>query len=129
MGKGKLAMALLATALWPGPANADDAKVLKALAHFSLSYNGEDLFSISATIAHTDTGEEHYANKFDILSPDGTILGTRILAHPHVDEQPFTRSVGSVSIPANVTHVVIRASDNVHGLGKQTVAIELPERD
>ena len=38
------------------------------------------------------TGWEHYANKWDVVGPDDTILGTRVLLHPHVNEQPFTRS-------------------------------------
>jgi hypothetical protein len=53
-------------------------------------------------------------------------LGTRVLYHPHVDEQPFTRSLGGVRIPAEVTSVILRAHDSVHGAGGREVVVELP---
>ena len=56
MRKSGLALVLLAAALLPSPADADEAKVLNASAIFSLSYKGEDIFSVSATVAHADTG-------------------------------------------------------------------------
>ena len=46
--------------------------------------------SFNVTIKHNDLGWEHYVNKYEILSPSGSVLGTRVLFHPHVDEQPFT---------------------------------------
>lgn len=67
-------------------AQADKARVLKATATVGGSY------AFSATIAHADSGWKHYADKFEVLAPDGTVLGTRILYHPHGDEQPFTRA-------------------------------------
>jgi len=56
-------------------------------------------FRFDVTIAHPDSGWEHYADAFEILDGDGNVLGTRTLAHPHVDEQPFTRSLLGVVIP------------------------------
>ena len=67
------------------------------------------------TVRHADTGWDHYANRWDVLAPDGTILGTRTLFHPHENEQPFTRSLTGVSIPDGVTSVTIRAHDSLHG--------------
>jgi hypothetical protein len=55
------------------------------------------------TVRHADTGWDHYANRWDVVAPDGTILGTRTLLHPHENEQPFTRSLSGVSIPEGVT--------------------------
>ncbi|MEM9318136.1 MAG: hypothetical protein AAGA70_03920 [Pseudomonadota bacterium] len=70
---------------------------------------------LSVTIAHPDTGWDHYADAWEVLSPDGTSLGTRELAHPHVEEQPFTRSL-SVTLPGEAPWtVLIRARDSVHG--------------
>lgn len=77
------------------------------------------------TVRHADTGWDHYADRFDIVAPDGTVLGERILAHPHVDEQPFTRSLGGVAVPDGITSVTVRAHDNVHGLGGAEMTIEL----
>ena len=45
------------------------------------------------------------------------MLGTRTLAHPHVDEQPFTRTLNHVEIPEEIDVVYVRAVDSVHGDG------------
>ena len=105
-------------------AQADKARVLKATA----SANVGGSYTFSATIAHADTGWKHYADKFEVLAPDGTVLGTRILYHPHVDEQPFTRGLGNVQIPAGIAEVIVRAADNVHKAGKVTFTVKLPPR-
>ncbi len=105
-------------------AHADKARVLKAIA----TANVGGSYSFSVTIAHADSGWKHYADKFEILAADGKVLGTRILIHPHVDEQPFTRGLGNVQIPAGLTEVIVRASDNVHKEGKVTVTVKLPPR-
>jgi len=87
---------------------------------------GEGRFRIDATLRHDDTGWDHYANRWDVLADDGTLLGSRELAHPHVEEQPFTRSL-TLAIPADVVHVTVRAVDSVHGgEGGETVRVEVP---
>lgn len=79
------------------------------------------------TVRHADTGWDHYANRWDVIGPDGTVLGTRTLLHPHENEQPFTRSLGAVSIPDAVKSVTIRANDSVHGEGGRDFHVELSE--
>lgn len=86
---------------------------------------GNDKFRINATIAHEDTGWDHYANRWDVLDESGQAIGVRDLAHPHVNEQPFTRSV-SVTIPKSVKTITIRANDSVHDLGGKTFEIAVP---
>ena len=83
------------------------------------------VYNFSVTVKHADTGWKHYANKWDILDEKNNVLGTRTLYHPHEDEQPFTRSLGSVSIPESVKKVTIRAHDNVHKYGGKEITIEL----
>ena len=61
-------------------AEADKARVLKATANVGGSY------TFSVTVAHAYSGWKHYADKFEVLAADGTVLETRILYHPHVDE-------------------------------------------
>lgn len=78
------------------------------------------------TVRHADVGWDHYADRWDVLDPGGAILGTRTLLHPHVEEQPFTRSLGGVEIPEGVTNVDVRARDSVHGYGGKVVSLELP---
>ncbi len=87
---------------------------------------GENTYYFSVTVSHSDTGWDHYANKWDVVAPDGTVLGTRILHHPHVNEQPFTRSLSGVKIPETNESVTIRAHDSVHDYGGKTVTVELP---
>ncbi len=88
---------------------------------------GENTYQFSVTVSHTDEGWEHYADKWDILAPDGRILGTRALQHPHVDEQPFTRSLSGVKIPEGITEVTIRAHDSVHEYGGRVMRVTLPQ--
>ena len=84
-------------------------------------------WTISATVAHPDEGWDHYANAFEVLTPDGDVLATRVLYHPHVEEQPFTRSLRGVVIPADVSEIIVRAVDSVHGTGRgKTVRLSVP---
>lgn len=85
---------------------------------------GGDKFRINTTVEHADAGWDHYANRWDVLAPDGTLLGSRELLHPHDNEQPFTRSL-TLSIPASVSSVTIQAHDSVHGLGGKTMEVEI----
>ena len=87
--------------------------------------NGPGVFSFDVTVRHADTGWKHYANKWDIVAPDGSVLGTRILHHPHENEQPFMRSLSGVRIPASVKKVTVRAYDSKHGLGGKTVTVDI----
>ncbi len=68
-------------------------------------------FTISATVRSGDTGLDKYADLWEVRDEEGTLLGERVLAHPHETEQPFTRSVSGVAIPDNVAEVVIAARD------------------
>ncbi|MEO1223194.1 MAG: hypothetical protein AAFX92_03125 [Pseudomonadota bacterium] len=103
-------------------AQAGEADVVAVEA--SQSANGTWRFDV--TVAHEDEGWDHYADQWDVLAPDGTVLGERVLAHPHVTEQPFTRSLSGVVIPPEVDEVTVRARDSVHGYGgaEMTISIE-----
>ena len=87
---------------------------------------GNSTYHFNVTVSHADTGWDHYANKWDVLALDGTVLGTRTLHHPHVDEQPFTRSLSGVVIPARVKTVTVRAHDSVHKYGGKVISVDLP---
>ena len=86
---------------------------------------GNGSWTFTVTVRHDDEGWDHYANQWEVLSPDGVVLGTRILLHPHVAEQPFTRSLGGVEIPEGVGKVIVRARDSVHGYGGEEIEVEL----
>lgn len=82
-------------------------------------------WKFDVTVRHEDTGWEHYADAWEVLSPDGTVLATRVLTHPHVNEQPFTRSMSGITIPEGVTEVRVRAHDLVDGYGGKEINISL----
>ena len=84
-------------------------------------------WTFSVTLRHPDTGWDDYADGWEVLAPDGTRLGYRELLHPHVNEQPFTRSLSGVAIPDGITEVLIRARDNVGGWSEETTAFTLPK--
>ena len=78
------------------------------------------------TVRHDDEGWDHYADAWQVVDPaTGEVLGTRELLHPHVNEQPFTRSLRGVVVPENVRHVVVRARCNVHGFGGREIRVDL----
>ena len=85
-------------------------------------------YSFDVTLRHGDEGWDHYADAWEVVGKDGTIYATRVLAHPHVDEQPFTRGKSGVKIPAGINSVIIRAHDKVHEYGGITKEVELPGR-
>ncbi len=104
-------------------ARAGEADVVRAEARAE----GGGAWRFRVTVAHGDSGWDHYADKWDVVAPDGSVLGTRVLLHPHETEQPFTRSLGGVKIPEGVRQVTLRAHDRVHGYGGKEVTVELPK--
>ena len=84
------------------------------------------IYDIDVTVQHSDEGWDHYADKWDVLDENGTVLATRVLHHPHVNEQPFTRGLSGVKIPEGIAAISVRAHDSVHGYGGKTVTVEVP---
>ena len=116
-----LLMAMLIMMGTSGAAAAGEADVLDV----RIEREAGGGYRFTVTVAHADEGWDHYADQWEVVAPDGTVLGTRVLAHPHVTEQPFVRSLGGVAIPDGVGTVTVRARDSVHGYGgiEQTVAV------
>ncbi len=85
-------------------------------------------YRFDVTVRHADAGWDHYADAFEVLSPGGDVLGTRVLLHPHEAEQPFTRSLSGVRIPSELSNVDVRAHDKVHGAGGKVVRVAVPGR-
>lgn len=108
--------------LFSAPIVAGEADVVAATA----TQSADGTYQFNVTVAHDDTGWDHYANVWQVIGPDGAVLGERELLHPHVEEQPFTRSLTGVKIPADVHAVTIRAGDLVHGFGGVAVVLDLP---
>ncbi len=89
-----------------------------------VSCSSSCLFSV--TLKHADEGWEHYVNQWDVMTMDGELLKSRVLLHPHVNEQPFTRSLSGVKIPAGTTRVKIRAKDLKHGYSSDEYTVDIP---
>ena len=80
---------------------------------------------VNTTLKHADSGWDHYADAWRVMSKDGKKLGERILFHPHETEQPFTRSLSQLIIPQSENSVYVEAHDKVHGWSKQRVMVNL----
>jgi hypothetical protein len=77
------------------------------------------------TLKHADTGWEHYADAWRLVDASGKLIGTRVLYHPHVNEQPFTRSLANIKIPAGTDIIFVEAHDKQHGWSPQRVRVDL----
>ncbi len=111
-----LGLLLTVPAAWSG-----QVEIVAAEAH----PQGGGRYRLDVTLRHADSGWDHYADKWQVLTPDGRILGERVLLHPHVSEQPFTRSLGRVAVPTAIRRLRIRAHDTVHGWARQEYRLEL----
>ena len=111
-------LVLFTSPAFAGEADVIDVKVVKQSAN---------TYRFDVTLRHGDTGWKHFANSWSVLGPDGKLLGKRTLYHPHVNEQPFTRSLSGVKIPTEINEVTIRAHDSVHEIGGREMLVKLPK--
>jgi hypothetical protein len=112
----------------PNANHAANADVLYVVAR----QESENVWHFSVTVEHPDTGWEDYADGWDVVLPDGTVVKpdpespfTRLLLHPHENEQPFTRSQSGILIPPHINSVTVRAHDLVDGFGGSEVLLDL----
>jgi hypothetical protein len=102
-------------------ADADEVQILAA----DVENSGGNRWSVNVTLQHDDTGWDHYADNWRVVDGEGSTLGERVLLHPHVDEQPFTRGLGGVVVPEGMTMVYIEAHDSVHGWTPKRLDVDL----
>jgi hypothetical protein len=115
-----LSAALLAGSMpvaWAGAADVVRVEVRKESA---------GVFDFDVTVKSDDTGWDHYADRFEVLTLDGTMLGIRELLHPHDDEQPFTRDLHGLRIPVGVHRVIVRAHHKTRGYDGTIMTVTLP---
>ena len=109
---------------WGGVSLANEVKVVGA----DVASGADGRYRFSVTLLHADNGWDHYADRWQVLTPNGDVIATRVLVHPHDSEQPFTRGLSGLAIPAGITWVNIRAHDKVHGDGPEMLKVILPDR-
>lgn len=84
----------------------------------AVEVRGQSTFAV--TIRSPDTGCEQYADWWEVLSEEGQLIHRRVLAHSHVDEQPFTRSSGPVKVARGQVSIV---RTHMHPAGYGTQAL------
>lgn len=89
------------------------------------SQKADGSWCLYTEVRHNDQGWDHYADGWEVLDLTGNQIDYRSLAHPHVNEQPFTRSKCDIQIPATISKVVVRAKCKKHGFGGKPVVVDL----
>ncbi|RZQ51587.1 hypothetical protein C1E23_18700 [Pseudoalteromonas phenolica] len=93
--------------------------------HVVATQQSDSSWCFSTSVRHNDQGWKHYANAWSIEDLQGNQLGYRRLGHPHDNEQPFTRNQCNISIPPNISKVIVQAKCNNHGYGGKAILIDL----
>lgn len=103
-----------------------DAPITGCADVVEVEVRGDGPYTFAVTVSSPDRGWDKYADEWRIVAEDGSIVGVRELTHPHVDEQPFTRSLSGVSVtPGSVLDVSAR--DSVEGYCGRGVSVTVGE--
>jgi hypothetical protein len=115
----------------PSPPDTNEANADVTFVKATFDQTSET-WTFDVTVSHPDTGWEDYADGWNVVGADGTVFKpdpdspfTRLLLHPHVGEQPFTRNQRGIKIPSDVTIVFVRAHDLISGFGGNEVEVDL----
>ena len=107
--------------LFASAALAGDADVVGV----RVTRQGPATYAFAVTVRSRDTGWARYADLLEAVGADGRVLATRVLVHPHDDEQPFTRDIEDVRVPGAAS-VVVRVHFKPSGYGGLTKTFILP---
>ena len=99
---------------------ADDVEIIKVVL---TKHTGS--WRADVTLKHADSGWKHYADGWRLVDDKGNEIGKRTLYHPHVNEQPFTRSLSGFQIPVDKTIIFVEAHDLEHGWSPNRVKIDI----
>ena len=91
----------------------------------SISDTDSGAYRFDVTLYHDDDGEDGYADWWQVETLDGEQLGRRNLSHPH-STTPFTRSE-TITVPDDISCVVVRGHDQTHGEGGQAMLVTVPD--
>lgn len=125
-------MMVVATVAMAGPALSQQktpaSQTYPDVVNVKVQARGQNRFDFDVTISSPYDTPQRYADAFRVMSADGHSYGERKLLHDHANEQPFTRDLHGVPIPAGIRTVVVQARDQKHGYGGKTVKVALPGR-
>ena len=120
------------------PTNPPEEEIMDSIANadviFVRAVHDPELnsWTFHVTVQHPDTGWDDYADGWDVVLPDSTVIKpdpeipyTHLLLHPHEEEQPFTRSQNGILIPNGITKIKVRAHDLVAGFGGGEIIVDL----
>ena len=117
-------LALALNLIWSGVFSTNDFSVVSIktvlamndIARVSnITVTGEpNNYIFAVTVSSPDTGCDRYADWWEVITPEGELLYRRVLLHSHVDEQPFTRTGGTVAIQPQ-QEVIVRVHINSDG--------------
>ncbi|MGF1536472.1 MAG: hypothetical protein ACFB4J_08325 [Elainellaceae cyanobacterium] len=103
----------------PQPRSSNASNTSPEAAVEGVSVSGEPgQYQLSVTVRSSETGCDQYADWWEVVDASGQLLYRRILAHSHVDEQPFTRSGGPVPLSPG-QKVIVRVHMNPSGYSPQ----------
>jgi hypothetical protein len=120
-------VAVAATA-FAQPKAADEAQKYPNVVNVKVKARGDRRFDFDVTISSPYETPQRYADAFRVMSAEGVVYGERKLLHDHADEQPFTRDLYGVAIPAGVVSVIVQARDQKFGYGGKTLKALLLEK-
>lgn len=126
-----LGAAILITTLGIHPSSAEQTSAEQKypdVVSVQVHERSTDTFDFDVTVSSPYDTPQRYADGIRALDSQGTVLGTRKLWHDHASEQPFTRDLYGVHIPAGIRSVTIQARDQKFGYGGKTVNVPLPGR-
>jgi hypothetical protein len=73
-------------------------------------------YTIAVTLRSQDVDCDQYADWWEVLTPEGSLVYRRILDHSHPHEQPFTRDGGPVEVTAT-DPLIVRGHFHPTGYG------------
>ena len=104
----------------------DDSADCPEVVAVEMTQTAPGVFTVNTTVRSVDIEGVSYADAWEVRDLDGAVYGERILTHAHANEQPFTRSLSGVAIPADVARVEVAARDSVRGFCGAPLIVEVP---
>jgi len=130
--RGAVAVTVLGLAtqftLLASPSLAAEEQRFPDVVNVKVTARGAGLFDFDVTVSSPYDTPSRYADAFRVATESGEVLGERKLWHDHRGEQPFTRDLYGVKIPASVKAVVVQARDRKYGYGGKSMRVTLPLR-